>query len=134
MTFRADEARGGMPPLAGEWVAREVPPAVAGWSDQQLVTLAAVVDAIVPGPDAARRAGAIAAAIGSVAPAADVTAMQAMLDRLDGASRGPFRGHQFVGEAAPAQLAALAAVLNRPEAASCGPVDSRRRAAILGAC
>jgi len=70
MTFRAGEARGGMPPLAGEWVAREVPPAVAGWSDQQLVTLAAVVDAVVPGPDAAGRAGAIAAAVSGIAPAA----------------------------------------------------------------
>ena len=133
MTFRADEARKGLPPLAGEWVAREVPPAVAGWSDQQLVTLAAVVGAIVPGTDAARRAGAIAAALGATAPVPDVTALHALLDRLDGIHRGPFRGHLFVGRPAPEQLAALAAVRDGADPEARGALERIRRAVLIGA-
>ena len=139
MTFRADEARGGMPPLAGEWVAREIPPAVPGWSDQQLITLAAVVDAFVPGPDAPRRASAVAANISRTAAAQDVAAVHALLDHLDGTGRGPFRGHRFVGHPVEEQAVTLGAVAEAtvgvegagPDAA--GALERIRRAVLIGA-
>lgn len=126
MTFRADERPAG-PPRAGEWVAREIPPKVAGWSDAQLITLAAIAMAVVPGDDAPRRASALAHLIDATAPASDAAAVRTLLDRLDGTGHAPFRGHRFVGEPEDAQAAMLRALGDAPELATRGAWERVRR-------
>lgn len=132
MTFRADERSAG-PPRAGEWVAREIPPRVAGWSDAQLITLAAIAQAVVPGDDAPRRASALASAIDATAPGPDGAAVRTMLDRLDGTGHGPFRGHRFVGEPDDAQSALLGALAGSQDAETRGAWERVRRGLLIDA-
>jgi choline dehydrogenase-like flavoprotein len=130
MTFRADE-RHAVPPRAGEWVAREIPPRVAGWSDAQLITLAAIAMAVVPGDDAPHRASALATLIDATAPGPDAAAVRTLLDRLDGTGHGPFRGHRFVGEPEDAQAAMLVALSDAPDSSTRGAWERLRRGLLL---